>query len=469
MKTIRNKISLIFMAFMTLLVFMSILLNALFLEKFYIFKNKEVFLQASGSIQAEYARNPDGLEEYLMLFDHSEGISSLITDANGKILYSSSPSNPKGERLPGEILQLIQKEKGVVAESGYYGVLEKSGDQAPKLLYAVEMKGGDILLLRKPLSGINESVLIAGQFTLFSGLFLILVGGVAVKVLSNRITRPIINMSSVAESISNLDFSKRVRYDSEDEIGKLGTSINRMSDKLSENLNSLKLDVERRKELVANISHELKSPIGVIKGYAEGLQYGLATDDDKMERYCTVIVEECNRMDSLVRELLHLSMLESGLFRVQRRNFDLSDLIQNVVRKFEPALKERDIYPELVVNPGLTVHADPELMEQVVINFLENAMNHADPDKQIKITAKGGGGSFRIDVFNSGKPLSDEEMLRVWDVFYKTDKSRSRQYDGHGIGLSIIRLIAQLHGGTVGVDNENGGVRFYIEIPEYPA
>jgi signal transduction histidine kinase len=467
MKTIRKKIALVFAAFMAFLVLFSIFLNAMFLERFYIYKNRDVFIDAGKTIEAEYINDEGNIDNFINLFDRAEGISCVIADSKGEVKHSSSPIKPEGEalRVPSEISQLIQNNINNLMNSYIYGVTEKPNDQAAKLTFIKKLYNGDLIILRKPLSGISESVSIANQFYVFSGLLMIVVGGIFIYILTNKITRPIIDISSVAESISKLDFTKRVVYNSEDEIGKLGDSINRMSDKLNASLNSLKKDVERRKELVRNISHELKSPIGVIKGYAEGLKYGVASDREKADRYCTIIAEECDRMDSLVRELLNLSMLESGMFSLNATIFNLNDLISKIAHKFEPIFKEKNISLSLDVVKDLWLVADPELVERALSNYLVNAANHIDGVRVVKVHAARKDSGIRISVYNTGNHIPEDEMISIWDIFYKCDKARTRQYGGHGLGLSIVRLIADLHGGVAGVENVEDGVLFYIEIP----
>ena len=230
-------------------------------------------------------------------------------------------------------------------------------------------------------------------------------------------------------------------------------------------MDGLKQDVERRKQLVRNISHELKTPIGVIKGYAEGLQFSVADDEEKRQKYCKVISDECDRMDSLVKELLNLSMLESGTFQLNTSEFDIRVLIQNIAERFETAFTEKGIEFECELDKELFVSADYELIERVIINFIINAINHVEGDKKISINILSMREKARIEVFNTGKHIQEEELVRIWDVFYKVDKARSREYGGNGLGLSISRLIGEAHGGKTGVENVNDGVMFFIEIP----
>jgi signal transduction histidine kinase len=314
------------------------------------------------------------------------------------------------------------------------------------------------------MKGIQESVAIANQFYFFAGFVIILFGGIFIFIYSKKITRPIIEMSNVAEDISNMNFTKIVKIDTQDEIERLGRSINLISNKLSTSINALREDVNRRKLLVRNISHELKTPIGVIKGYAEGLKFGVANDPGKMDKYCTVIAEECDRMDGMIRELLNLSLLESGTFSLNIKSFDLCELVENVADRFSHIISEKDIKLELKFDAKIVTYADPELIERALTNLLTNAINHVEDRKIIQIKVQKHSDKPRISVFNTGNHISESDIERIWDVFYKADKARSRQYGGHGLGLSIVKLIAQAHGGSYGVENVTNGVCFYFDF-----
>jgi len=467
MRTIRAKLALIFALFMLFLIICGILLNALFLEPYYIFKNKDIFISTGAEIRKEYISNKRNVPNLISLIDRVESISCTITDKDLNALYNSFPPNPdtNDTRLPNEIEQLILNNQKQLSENYIYTVVEKPNDQAPKLVFVSRIAGGELIILRKPMKGIGESVAIANQFYFISGFISVILGGLFIFVFSKKITKPVIEMSNVAVSISNLDFSKRVLSDSQDEIGNLGRSINNISEKLSGSMESLKLDVERKKQLVRNISHELKTPIGVIKGYAEGLKFGVAGDKEKTDKYCTVIADECNRMDNMVRELLNLSLLESGMFQMNLSRFDAAELIEKVLERFEPTFLEKGITLDLNIPKNLIVAADYELLERAINNYITNAINHIEGMRIIKVTAEKKESGIRISVFNSGKPIPKDDLPHIWDVFYKVDKARSRQYGGHGLGLSIVRMIAELHGGVAGVENISEGVLFFIEIP----
>ena len=424
-------------------------------------------MEASKNIANEYTNNKSNVLSYIDIIDRVEGISCTIADNNLEIKFNSFPQKAgvESQKLPNEIETLIKSNEASLSKGFIYSIVEKPQEQAAILVYISKIDNSNLIVLKKSMKGIIDSVAIANQFYIFAGLILIFLGAIFIFIFASRITKPIREMSAIAEDISNLDFEKRVQYSSEDEIGNLGNSINNISEKLSSSMDGLKQDVERRKELVRNISHELKTPIGVIKGYAEGLQFSVADDEEKREKYCKVISNECDRMDSLVRELLNLSMFESGTFQIKTSEFDIRVLVQNIAERFEPTFAEKGIDFEWEMDKELFVSADYELIERVIINFIINAINHVEGNKKISINIHSMGEKVRIEVFNTGKHIQEEELVRIWDIFYKVDKARSREYGGNGLGLSISRLIGEAHGGKTGVENVNEGVMFFIEIP----
>lgn len=466
MKTIQTKLFVQYMFFMAVFVLFGTLLNSLFLEEYYVYKNKPDFLEAGKKILELHQNNRNSLNEFIRSVDQSEGIGTTIADQRMNIILTFPPRpDPRQQRLPMEVAQMIRQNETNLNNGYVYSVLERQGFRERDIIFLMKLDSKELLILRKSMKGISASAAIANQFNAMAGVVMIGIGGVFIFLFSRKITRPVIEMSQVAECISKLDFSRRVRYESQDELGKLGGSINAISEKLSASLNELRQDVERRKQLVRNISHELKTPIGVVKGYAEGLKFGVAEDKAKTERYCTVIADECDRMDRMVRELLTLSLLESGSFQIHPSRFNLSEMLQKVTGRFEPALAEKAIGLEFSC-AELNVVADEEMLERIVSNYLINALDHAEGAKQIKVTGERRGTRIRVSVFNTGKQIPCEDIDHIWDVFYKVDKARTRQYGGHGIGLSIAHLIAQRHGGTTGVENLNNGVVFFVEIPE---
>jgi two-component system, OmpR family, sensor histidine kinase VanS len=467
MNTIRTKLSLLFSLFMISCVLGGILLNALFLEHYYIYRTKGIFLRTYGRIGVLSLHDRERLDEFLRTTDRDEGINTTMADRNLDMTYSSIPQRVAlgRQRLPPEITRLIEANRMTLKRSYVYTIVQRPGHAEREIVFLSELNENEIIVLKKSMRGIDESVAIAHQFYTLAGLVIILMGGMFIYLYSRKITRPVIEMSAVAEEISNLDFDRRVTLDSQDEIGSLARSINRISEKLSAAMNALKEDVEHRKQLVRNMSHELKTPIGVIKGYAEGLKFGVVEDKEKTQKYCSVIAEECDRMDRMVQELLSLSMMESGMSQLNISRVDCEKVIETVLDRFQHAMSEKGITLEVSCQRDLFISADLELMERALNNYITNAMHHTEGQRQIKITAEKKNNEIRISVFNTGTHIPDNDLGNIWDVFYKVDKARTREYGGHGLGLSIVRLIAELHGGITGVENVDQGVLFFIELP----
>ncbi|GAA0077081.1 HAMP domain-containing sensor histidine kinase [Clostridium sp. CTA-5] len=467
MRSIRTKISLIFAIAMFFMIILGVVINNLFLEKYYIYKNKNIFIDINDKIKDKYVNDRENFSDYIKFINEIENVNCIVTDSNLQVQYTSITRrggfNPL--KLPKDVEKIFKDNEEKLSNTYVYSIIEKSNDQEPKVVFLSKMDNGELIILRKSMKGISESVSISNQFYIIVGGFIISIGIIIIFIFSNRITKPIRQISNIAEDISNLNFNERVVYDSQDEIGSLGKSINKMSEKLKDAMDVLKHDVERRKQLVRNISHELKTPIGVIKGYAEGLKYGVANDKENREKYCMVISEECDRMNRMVKELLNLSMMESEVFELKKSKFDIEGLIKNIVDRFNPTFVEKYITLDLNIQKDLVVLADYGLIERVINNYIINALHHLDEKKVIRIIGEKKESGVRVSVFNSGNHIPENELRNIWDVFYKVDKARSRQYGGHGIGLSIVKLIAELHGGIAGVENVDDGVLFFIDLP----
>jgi signal transduction histidine kinase len=393
-----------------------------------------------------------------------------IVDQDFNIEYDSSHQKKdiNERRLPKEFKQIISDNEKKLSNKVVYYVEEKNTATTNRLVFISKMNNGEYIILRKPFKSIEQSVSIANEFYMLAGVIVIFLGGIFIIIFSKKLTKPIIEMSNVAEDISNLKFDKRINIESQDEIGKLGESINKISEKLSISINELKQDVERKKQLVRNISHELKTPIGIIKGYAEGLKYGVVDDKEKMQKYCTVLVDECDRMNDLVLELLNHSMMEAGMVKLNMASFDIYEFISKIVERFKQTLTDKGINFDLKCVKNYVVYADCDMLEKAINNFITNAIDHVGERNFIQLTVERKENGIKLSVFNTGNHIPLEDLDKVWDLYYKVDRARTRKYGGHGLGLAIVKLIIQLHNGIVKVENIQEGVVFSFEIPTYP-
>ncbi|WP_346962083.1 HAMP domain-containing sensor histidine kinase [Clostridium sp.] len=294
---------------------------------------------------------------------------------------------------------------------------------------------------------------------------------------SKLITKPLRKINKVATKMSNLDFSDKCNIVSKDEIGNLGDTLNFLGENLDSSLNSLKdinrklqsdIDRERkienmRKEFIADVSHELKTPITLIKGYAEGIKDGVFLEGN-MDSSLNVIIEESDKMNNLVRDMLQISSLESGKVILNKELFFIDNLVKNVVKKLYHSIDNKNVKIDMNLYEK-QIYGDVFKIEQVITNFLTNAIRHTPCEGSIFVEMYPKGNMTQISFENTGELINEEEVDKIWDKFYKIDKSRNRKDGGTGLGLSIVKNIVDLHGGQYGVKNTEIGVKFYVILP----
>lgn len=342
------------------------------------------------------------------------------------------------------------------------------------------LNNGNFILIRTPIQGIKDNVHISNTFITYIGIGTLIIGIVAAFVLSSYISRPIKQLSNIAERMSELDFD--VKYDGKDkgEIGLLGNSMNNMSKKLEENISQLKAanlelqrDIDKKEKLeqmrtdfLSNVSHELKTPIALIQGYAEGLKEGITDDPESMDFYCSVIMDEAAKMNDMVKRLLTLNQIEFGEDELVMERFDINELVKSVAsaNELRASQKELKITCDIKDTP-LYVWADEYKVEEVITNYISNAINHCCNENIIKVAVgQIDKENVRVSVFNTGKNIPEEDIDHIWEKFYKVDKARTREYGGNGIGLSIVKAIVESMGKKCGVNNLSDGVEFWFDL-----
>ncbi|MCR5432754.1 MAG: HAMP domain-containing histidine kinase [Lachnospiraceae bacterium] len=349
--------------------------------------------------------------------------------------------------------------------------------------YFIDLNGvldnGDIVFIRTSFENIQESVSISSRFLAILGAVIIVLGSFIMFLFSSRFTKPINDLSEISDQMAMLNFEKKYEGKRSDEIGRLGKSINKLSEKLETTITELKSanielmkDIkdktevdEMRKEFLSNVSHELKTPLAIIMGYAEGLKENIESDPEERDYYCDVIIDETKKMDGLVKKLLSLNEIEFGENKIDMTRFDIVELCRNVSSSMEMLTKDNDVRIEINKSEPIYVWADENLIEEVVVNYMSNAINHVNERKEIKIDfVESEKGVVRVSVFNSGDNIPESELENIWIKFYKVDKARTREYGGNGIGLSVVKAIMAQHKRDCGVLNRNGGVEFWFEL-----
>ncbi len=485
MISIRTKLFLNISFLLVFFVLAAWFLSALFLEDFYTRNKKRGLIDSGLAIDALYGAGGKNIALELARIADQIGAGIIITDSDGYLKYSSFErlASRQAAALPPRAGALDKPPPSITitAREDIDGnsVLESQNDQGLNVRFMVlkrRLSGGDVLIIRLPLAAVTESAAYANKFMAFSGLLAILAGCIWAYFFARRFTVPLQELSNVAASISRLDFSQRCHIGSNDEVGRLGQSINNLSRQLSKSITELNeknrqltADVEKersldrlRKNFVSSVSHELKTPLSLILGYAEGLRENVVRDKADKDYYCAVIADEAEKMDKLVNGLLDLSQIESGYFPLERTDFDLSLMLDEIALKYRTILQEKDTALRIERRSPLVVNGDILRIEQVITNVLNNAIAHAAAARLITITAETAEDHVRVNVYNTGRHIPEESLGNLWQSFYKVDKARTRERGGHGLGLSIVRAIQELHGNAYGVENADGGVAFWF-------
>ena len=335
------------------------------------------------------------------------------------------------------------------------------------------------LFVMTSLQPVGEAVEILKKYFVYLTPVIIMLTIILSLIYSRIVTRPLVTLNRAAARLAKLDFTMEPEIHSKDEFGELSRNLNALSQNLDTTLKELtnmnvKLQVEMeekrrseqlRKELIANISHELKTPLGIVKGFAEGLQDGVASD--KKDRYLNHIVNETDRMNALIMDMLELSKFEVKAIHLTLRSVSMTNLVQNVADSFSHQLEEKHLQYKLNKVEELFVKADSRRIEQVVLNLLSNAIRHAVENSVISISIERTySGKVVTVIENAGPSIAEDDLSRVWDQFYRIERSRDRKSGGTGLGLAIVKHILELHDSEFGVENTNRGVAFSFTLYE---
>jgi two-component system sensor histidine kinase VanS len=336
----------------------------------------------------------------------------------------------------------------------------------------------DIVFVLSTLQPVGEATSVTRKYYVYVYIAAVVLIGILSLIYSKMISKPLISLNSTASRISELDFSAKCQITSNDEIGSLGKTLNFLSEKLGLTLNELKTaneklksDIEKekqlekmRKEFIASVSHELKTPISLIEGYAEGLKDGIPKGDD-IGYYLDVIIDESKNMNSLVCDMMDLSQLESGNFKLNMSQFNIFEFISSIYKKHLNSINDKHLKLDIPATlRNVVVNGDPYRLEEVVNNLISNAIRHTPINKTISITLNEQADRMLIQVENEGSFIEKEDLDRIWDKFYKVDKSGNKHLGGTGLGLSIVKNILFLHKSNFGVLNTNLGVCFYFTL-----
>ncbi len=491
-RSLRHQIT----AYFTGLLFLSILtitlINGAFLEKYYVSKKTEVLLELRTTLKdtdiddlmnSEDEQSAESIPDEIQRACSRNNLSWVVIDSDNTSWLSWGENEKMLQsKLFGYVYDLDEDGgKGRVLKQGDDYTIQQSHDRFAGMDYVEcwgKLDDDHYFIIRTPLESIRESANLSNKFYFVVGLGIILVSGMMIMIVTKRITKPISELTELSKKMSDLDFEAKYESKVGNEIDMLGDNFNRMSTQLENTIselksanNELQRDIEdkikidsMRKEFLDNVSHELKTPIALIQGYAEGLKENISDDPESREFYCDVIMDEASKMNKLVKNLLTLNQLESGKDAVVMERFDIVSLIRGVLQTMDIMIGQKEAKVIFSADRPVYVWADEFKTEEVVTNYISNALNHLDGDRQIEIKLIDGDSCVKVTVFNTGTPIPEADLPNLWNKFYKVDKARTREYGGSGIGLSIVKAIMESMNQEYGVQNFDNGVEFWFTL-----
>ncbi len=460
-------------------VLLCLLLNTLFLGQYYVWNKSKILSNSYSEINAAALHGTLDTDAFDIEFERlcvNNNLTVMIINSDLTVVRSSVSDTQTMLKYFKELLLSFSE----TSPKSY--VIQKRQDMRMESEYLVMwgvLSDGKLIIARTPLESIHESSNLTNRFLFMIGGIAVVCAAVIAGIVTHRITNPILELTEISSRMTELDFeAKYTPRSHQNEIDLLGAYMNEMSAKLERTISELKsannellLDNERktqidemRKEFLSNVSHELKTPLALIQGYAEGLQEYINDDAESREFYCEVIMDEADKMNQMVKKLLTLNHLEFGDEAVAMERFDITELIEGVVSASSILIQQSGVDVRFDNSRPMYVWADEFKIEEVITNFLSNAIHYAMYEKRIDIFYTEKADCVRVSVFNTGDAIPEDDLDKVWIKFYKVDKARTREYGGSGIGLSIVKAIMDSLNRQCGVINRDGGVEFWMEL-----
>lgn len=464
-------------------------INNIFLEKIYYRKKQDILMnayylmnQASGDQKIQSEEFQLQMEE---LCDNAN-LSIMIANSSLKIIYTSV--NVYDDTLMmrmfnyvyGDSVYANNNKTTLIERTDNYNMLTCQDERFNT--YYMEMVGilddDNFFIVRTPLESIRENVLVSNRFLGIVALLTTFLGAGCIMYITARVTQPLDSLIEISDQMRQLNFDVKYEGGGTVEMDALGENMNALSSKLEETISDLKTannelqhDIEQkiqidemRKEFLSNVSHELKTPIALIQGYAEGLQECINDDPESRAYYCEVIMDEAAKMNRMVQKLLTLNQIEFGNDVITMERFDITAMTHSLIDSMKLLADQKEAVITCTTNEPVYVWSDEYKIEEVLTNYLSNALNHVDFEKKIEVNIQKLEKQVRVSVFNTGKQIPEEDIDKIWIKFYKVDKARTRAYGGSGIGLSIVKAIMDSLNQSCGAKNYENGVEFWFTL-----
>ena len=435
--SVKKRIAYTFIATMAATLLIIGLINYFFLGSFYI-RDKEHILAESFQKLNATGGDSDDIPDTFEQFCVTNNLKVIITGPElSSFVYSNATDRQSLQTLIFGLISGNEQANTKVVDSKDNYQIQKFYDShadAEYLQIIGWFDNGNCYFARCPLESITDAVGLSNQFYLFIGIPIIIIGAIVIWIITRQIVRPAISELKSANVELQKDIDKKTQID------------------------------EMRREFLSNVTHELKTPIALIQGYAEGLKDNINDDEESREFYCDVIIDEAAKMNEMVKKLLNLNQLEFGEDQVNMERFDLNAVIKGVLQSSDILIRQKEAKVLFTGGDPLYVWGDEFKVEEVITNYLTNALNHLDYDHTIEISCKKEGNVVKTTVFNTGDPIPEEDLDKVWVKFFKVDKARTREYGGSGIGLSIVKAIMDSFQQQCGCQNYDNGVAFWFTL-----
>lgn len=397
----------------------------------------------------------------------------IYTTRSNEAVYDQSDSSVTIELKP-RIMRILSHTD--LENGSYFELREEYFATAQYMVYGAFFDNDTGVEIYSAIDVVEENAQIASDALIYLSMFILIAIFTVSSYYTSLFTNPIRQITNTAKKMAKLDFSEscppfRIR-----ELNELSENINILSGRLDTALTELKTEnrqlesdirLERkmektRRSFIANVSHELKTPISIIQGYAEGMKYGIGCENK--DEYCDIIIEESEKMNSLVSRIMEYMLYGSGALEIKKEKFNIKKLIRDYFSTLELTTTEKDAEIRINIDERFEGNGDTELITHVLSNYINNALTHLDFEKRITVSAADLSDRYRITVFNTGKPIPGSHIENIWQSFYRADKAHSRQEGHFGLGLSIVASIQELHNQDYGVSNKDNGVEFWFDI-----
>lgn len=458
-RSLNFKLWIYFVSFAAAIMALLWLLQIVFLNSYYeSMKTKEIS-RIGNELAAKYG-SPD-FENALVEISFTEGISINILDQTGKLVYPLDIFDlVRQPRLNSETFSdFLARLYGSESDSVVYTRTDERV-RNPILVYGAILDNGDasnyFLFMNTMLEPIDSTVnVLKSQLIRITGISFILALGISF-ILAKWISEPITKITSSAKSLAKGDYGISFQKGAYTEIDNLADTLNKTTRELSKT-------EELRKDLIANVTHDLKTPLTVIRSYSEMIRDLSGDSKDRREAHLETIIQETNKLSLLVDDMLELSRVQSGLREMEMERLDLCQLTLEVIERFS-YFRENEGYSFQVESTGDTnILGDKRKLSQVIYNLVGNAVNYTDEDRRINIDINEEGDSVKFSIKDHGSGIATEDLDHIWDRYYRGGMSHSRRKTGSGIGLSIVKSIIMAHNGDYGVSSKEGkGSTFYF-------